>query len=348
MKDTGADMPLVREDLINPSSIIEGRSVTLYTVIGQPFKSKIAIVQLDIPYFSGYTQVGVVADLAAEALLGMDVLNKKCSSSFAVTRASSMRKQKLEESRQQAMTESDVKPRNLDVENNSANMSENEDQVDLQDNDVYVQDHDFTKPLTIPDVLGINVETLIQMQNSDKSLEIPMGKALSTWDESEGLKEAFFYENDILKRKWQSDDQSRSGIQVVLPKQLRNIVVTLAHDRPLAGHLGVEKTKQRVLRSFYWPGVFRDVKNYCASCDTCQKVAKRTHQRAPLQIVPTVGVPFRKISMDVVGPLPRTSHGNKFIITVIDDATRYPEAFAMPSVEAEKVANVLIELVYNK
>jgi len=48
--------------------------------------------------------------------------------------------------------------------------------------------------------------------------------------------------------------------------------------------------------------------------------------------------------MDVVGPLPRTSHGNKFIITAIDDATRYREAFAMPSVEAEKVANVLIEL----
>jgi hypothetical protein len=34
-----------------------------------------------------------------------------------------------------------------------------------------------------------------------------------------------------------------------------------------------------------------------------------------LQIVPTIGVPFRKISVDVVGPLPRTSHGNKFIIS---------------------------------
>jgi hypothetical protein len=54
----------------------------------------------------------------------MDVLIKKCSSSFVVTRASSMRKQKLEESRQQAMTEIDVKPSNLDVENNSANMSD--------------------------------------------------------------------------------------------------------------------------------------------------------------------------------------------------------------------------------
>lgn len=95
MKDTGADMTLVREDLINPSSIIEGRSVTLYTAIGQPFKSKIAIVELDTPYFSGYTQVGVVADLAAEAFFGMNVLNKKCSSSFAVTRASSMRNQNL-------------------------------------------------------------------------------------------------------------------------------------------------------------------------------------------------------------------------------------------------------------
>lgn len=76
MKDTGADMILVREDLINPNSIIEGRSVTLYTAIGQPFKSKIAIVRLDTPYLSGYTQV-VVADLVAKALLGMECAHQE-------------------------------------------------------------------------------------------------------------------------------------------------------------------------------------------------------------------------------------------------------------------------------
>ena len=48
--------------------------------------------------------------------------------------------------------------------------------------------------------------------------------------------------------------------------------------------------------------------------------------------------------MDVVGPLPRTQGGNRFILTICDYATRYPEAFVLPSVEAPRVAKELIKL----
>jgi hypothetical protein len=42
---------------------------------------------------------------------------------------------------------------------------------------------------------------------------------------------------------------------------------------------------------------------------------------------PVISEPFAKISMDIVGPLSRTKAGNKFILTIIDDATRFPEAY---------------------
>lgn len=48
--------------------------------------------------------------------------------------------------------------------------------------------------------------------------------------------------------------------------------------------------------------------------------------------------------MDIVGPLAKTKKGNRFILTIVDDATRYPEAFALKSCDAESVANALIEL----
>ncbi|XP_062594943.1 uncharacterized protein LOC134256302, partial [Saccostrea cucullata] len=118
----------------------------------------------------------------------------------------------------------------------------------------------------------------------------------------------------------------------------------LAHDQPIAGHLGTEKTKQRILASFYWPGLFQDVSDYCAECDTCQKVAKRIAERAPMVNTPIITDPFSKIAMDIVGPLNRTTQGNKYILTVIDEATRYPEAFALPSCEAERIADTLITL----
>ena len=48
--------------------------------------------------------------------------------------------------------------------------------------------------------------------------------------------------------------------------------------------------------------------------------------------------------MDIVGPLPRSSRGNMYVLVVCDYATRYPEAIAMQSVEAERVAEELVTL----
>jgi hypothetical protein len=41
--------------------------ITLYTAVGQPFTAKMAVVNLDTPYFKGHATVGLVANLAADA-----------------------------------------------------------------------------------------------------------------------------------------------------------------------------------------------------------------------------------------------------------------------------------------
>jgi transposase InsO family protein len=59
---------------------------------------------------------------------------------------------------------------------------------------------------------------------------------------------------------------------------------------------------------------------------------------------PIIREPFSKIAIDIVGPLSRTKKGNKYILTVIDEGTRYPEAFPLPSIEAERIAQSLVQL----
>ena len=71
VKDTGAEMTLIREEYVDSNNIIEGQRITLYTAVGQPFTAKMAVVNLDTPYFKGHATVGLVANLAADALLGM-------------------------------------------------------------------------------------------------------------------------------------------------------------------------------------------------------------------------------------------------------------------------------------
>ena len=131
-------------------------------------------------------------------------------------------------------------------------------------------------------------------------------------------------------------------MQLVLPYKCRGFVLQLAHDVPMAGHLGTTKTRQRVSQRYYWPGVFSDVAQYVRSCEVCQRCVPRQPARVEMIPMPLVSQPFRRIAMDLVGPLPRTQRGNQFILSICDYAMRYPEAVALPSTEASRIARELI------
>ncbi|XP_062569214.1 uncharacterized protein LOC134231291 [Saccostrea cucullata] len=320
VKDTGASLTLVREDLVNQSSVLDGHKTTLYTAIGQPFEAKLAVVKLDTPYYKGYAQVGLVPSLVADALLGNDVISRK-SANF-VTRSMALKALDDDKNMEKKMEDSGVLPKSID---------------DLTD------DSKPTDTIQSNEINSMNAEKLARLQKEDNTLKACRDKAVD-YNTAQDSPPAFYYENEILKRKWKTKDGLREGNQIVLPTSLRKSILELAHDQPFAGHLGTEKTKERILRSFYWPGLFADVSEYCSSCDVCQKVAKRTHVKAPMINTPVITEPFYKISMDIVGPLSKSKRGNRFILTIVDDATRYPEAFALKSCDAESVANALMEL----
>ena len=154
------------------------------------------------------------------------------------------------------------------------------------------------------------------------------------------------YRDRLLYRSWHPEGAEvgdvRSYEQLVLPLHCRPVVLRLAHDVPLEGHLGVKKTRDRVLQRYYWPRVFNDVAEYCCTCKVCQRSQPRRPQRAPMVPMPLIAKPFQRIAMDIVGPLPRTLHGNRFILTICDYATRYPEAIALHIIEASRIAKELI------
>ena len=61
--------------------------------------------------------------------------------------------------------------------------------------------------------------------------------------------------------------------------------------------------------------------------------------------MPIIDTPFQRVAIDLVGPLePRTENRNKYILTLVDYATRYPEAVALSSVEIEAVAEALVSI----
>ena len=131
---------------------------------------------------------------------------------------------------------------------------------------------------------------------------------------------------------------------LVLPLQCRSTVLKLAHDIPAAGHLGINRTKDRVVQRYYWPGVFRDVTNHCRTCEVCQRAqGKRYGARTEMIPPPLIGKPLQRIAMDI-GPLPRSNNGNKYILTICGYATRYPESIPIPNTEAITITKELVSV----
>lgn len=56
-----------------------------------------------------------------------------------------------------------------------------------------------------------------------------------------------------------------------------------------------------------------------------------------------VGAPFERIAIDILGPLPRSSDGNKYMLVAMDYFTKWPEAYSIPDQEAATVAEVLVQ-----
>nr|KAG5686499.1 hypothetical protein BaRGS_012573 [Batillaria attramentaria] len=88
----------------------------------------------------------------------------------------------------------------------------------------------------------------------------------------------------------------------------------------------------------------RDIRVYCASCDICQKTqAKGRVKDIPLDFMPRIDIPFKRVAVDLVGPIhPPSEEKHTHILTVIDVATRFPEAIPLKKTDSATVAEALL------
>lgn len=91
----------------------------------------------------------------------------------------------------------------------------------------------------------------------------------------------------------------------------------------------------------------KDVVDYINTCISCneRKTSKDDNKPVPLEISSTPSKPFQHVAIDVVGPLPLTKNGNKYLLTFQDIFTKYPEAIPMPDQTVETIAKKFVEKI---
>lgn len=148
----------------------------------------------------------------------------------------------------------------------------------------------------------------------------------------------------------ESVDLSKRNIAAkrpVIPESLRPLLMAHFHDDSIAGHLGVDKTYERILCRYFWDGMHTAITEYVRTCESCQR-RKSSTRLGQLDIGPpsTASYPFERISIDVLGPLPVTSRRNRYCLCVIDIFSRFPMIFPIPNQRTSTLATTLIEKVF--
>ncbi len=152
-------------------------------------------------------------------------------------------------------------------------------------------------------------------------------------------------QDGVLYRGFTRKNGTWASWQFLVPKSLRDEVLRLNHDSLIAGHLGQKKTRERLLMGFYWFGVREDANNWVRQCDTCSQVKLPTHRTGDRIGEMPAGAPLDRLATDVLGPLPETKRGNRYILVVTDHFTKWVEIFPIPDQTAVTCADRILNEV---
>ena len=149
----------------------------------------------------------------------------------------------------------------------------------------------------------------------------------------------------ILFKQFVRHETDESYLQLIVPKEMRTDIMTQMHASPLSGHLGRKRTIQKIRQQFYCYDLRHDVTLKLKRCDIC--AANKTppkHPRASMGDMRT-GAPMDRLCTDIMGPLPLTPRGNRYVLVVTDSFSKWVEIFPVPDQTASTCASIILNEV---
>ena len=132
--------------------------------------------------------------------------------------------------------------------------------------------------------------------------------------------------------------------RIAVPSHLRQNILQENHGGVYSGHFASSKLCGAMSRRWWWPGMYKDVVEFCRSCPDCAVVTGGDRKQVPpLQPIP-VQRPFQIFGVDIM-ELPITKSGNRYVIVFQDFLTKWPLVLPAPDQKAIRIARLVAEEV---
>ena len=340
LRDTAALQSLIRDFSSEDSEIALPYTDTneyrqICGIGGSPITVPLVQMELHSKPVSGLFHLGVCSALprGVDLLAGNDLFSDHETDVCVVTRS---------QTRDERLIASSVVPMDTSVPS-LAEVSQNPEVVTTTFDDVINLSELFVETGQAKPLSTIDRKTLIGLQQSDPTVSKYVDRARLPLDDT--VSEQFYFKAGVLMRRWfhRSQPSDTGHGQIVAPSAIRRQLLYICHDIPASGHLGIRKSLDRLLRHFWWGSIQSDVREYIRTCHQCQRVGKGAQKvTAPLYSMPIVTEPWSVCAIDIVGPMDTCDEtGNRFVLTVLDLCTHYPEAIALKRHTARDVALAL-------
>jgi len=134
-------------------------------------------------------------------------------------------------------------------------------------------------------------------------------------------------------------DVSTGIARPLVPAAFTSAVFAAIHG---LAHPGIRATRRLLSSRFVWRGCAADAARWCRDCQTCQRGKVTRQPAAATQSIPVPERRFTHLHVDLVGPLPTSADGFKYLFTIIDRSTRWVEAIPVKNMEAATIADALV------
>ena len=132
--------------------------------------------------------------------------------------------------------------------------------------------------------------------------------------------------------------------RIVIPPGIRKQAREICHSAGLDGHMGIERTWQRVRNSFYWREMKDDVAVFVKECEQCGVNKHSTHAKvAPFQMTDMPNRVVEHLQLDFCGPFPAANtHPFRYALQIQDVLTRFVMFLPCINDSAETAATALM------